>query len=210
MMNVFIGHFSDVLEVIIKYIPISLVLVENKPVNKNIIRICKKKNIKYAIIEDYKSLFNELSHIPKIELCFIASFGMILKKDLIRKCKYIINFHPGDIEKIRGRHPLPMAIIERQKLMSITVHLIDSEKIDTGPILAKVMVPIDYNSDYKTNEKHLLSFLKPLAGYVAKYYLKYQRFNSYDWNVKKSEYFNPLDKQKLNHILHAVHLKEIF
>lgn len=64
-------------------------------------------------------------------------FGMIFTKNHIVNYEHgIWNFHPGDLPKYRGRHPITHAFLEGEKELAITIHQIN-EKIDLGILLAK-------------------------------------------------------------------------
>ena len=142
-MNVFMGHFEVVLEELLRNeICIDIAIVEDKPANSKVIEVCKKEGIPIYVIKRYAELEIIFSNYEKIEYCFIASFGKILKKEIIKKCKYILNFHPGDVFRCRGRHPLPSAILHNYPEMGITVHLIEDERIDAGPILYRLLFPL--------------------------------------------------------------------
>ena len=208
-MNVCMGHFEVVLEELWNNeIPISIVIVEDKPVNSKVIEFCEKEGIPVYVIKKYKDIKTILSKYRKVEYCFVASFGKILKNDVIEKCKYIINFHPGDIFKCRGRHPLPSAILHNHPEMGITVHLIEDEEVDAGPILYRLLIPIDYNSSYRFNEDRLLESLRCLASLVAND-IKQGKIVTYKWDVKQSIYFRPLEKEILKSIIESENLKDI-
>ena len=168
-MNVFMGQSEVVLEELWNNgIPIDIVITEDKPSNSKVVEFCKKQNIPVYIIKNYKDIKKILHKYENLEYCFVASFGIILKSDVIKKFKkYIINFHAGDVFKCRGRHPLPVSILHNYPEMGITVHLIEDEKIDAGPILYRLLMPIDYEASYEFNEKRLLNALRCLTSLVA-------------------------------------------
>jgi len=203
MANIFMGHFGIVLDELLKHISIDTVLVENKPANEEVKRRCHKSNIRCFLVNNYEDILNIAKHIEYIELCIVASFGIILKQSFISKCRYIVNFHPGDVDVCRGKHPLPAAILNSHKTMGVTVHLINSEKIDFGPILAKYLVPIDYTRSYKYNENKLIEAMRPLTSMLMKDYLNYGRFIAYDWDNTNSTYYKPLDKKTLGKLMNS-------
>ncbi len=208
-MNVFMGHFEVVLEELWNNkIPIGIVIVEDKPANSKVIEFCNKEGIPVYVIKKYKDIEKIFSKYRKVEYCFVASFGKILKNDVIEKCEYIINFHPGDVFKCRGRHPLPSAILHNYPEMGITVHLIEDEEIDAGPILYRLLIPIDYDSSYRFNEARLIESLRCLTSLVAKD-IKQGKIVTYKWDVKESVYFKPLKNEILKRIIESENLKEI-
>src|SRR3989338_52850 len=208
MSNIFIGHFGIVLEELLKHIPIDLVIVEDKPANKDVKKICDKNNINCITVSNYNDIVEGVKDTKNIGLCVVASFGIVFKDQFIKKCKYIVNFHPGDIDICRGRHPLPVAILNKHKTMGITAHLINSEKIDAGPVLAKVLLPIDYGKSYRYNESILFEMLKLLTKFLMGTYSKTGRFIAYEWDYKNSTYFKPLKKEILDRIINSNNLEE--
>jgi len=209
MINVFMGQYDIVLKEILNDFKIDLVIVEDKSSNRKVINICVKYGIPYRIIQGYVDIMDCLGHRVLIDLCFVASFGIILKKDFITRCKHIVNFHPGDVEVCRGKHPLPVAILNRHKLMGIAAHLIDSEKIDAGPVIAKMIIPIEYDKSYRYNEGRLLEALRFVVRYVVEGYVKNGKFASYEWDENSSGYYNPMQTEILNRIINANDLREI-
>lgn len=210
MINIFLGHFCEVLEELVdNKIKISLVIVENKPSNSKVINYCNNNNIKCQIVNNYYELIESVIKHNNIELIFIASFGIIIKDDLIKKSKYIINFHPGDIEICRGRHPLPVAILNKHNNIGITVHLINSSKVDAGPIIRKVTFPINYNESYSFHNDLIMDLLKPLTKSIILEYKKTGNIVSYNWDISKSNYYKPLEKELLDKIINVKKLKDI-
>ena len=209
-MNIFMGHFDIVLEeLILQGITIDEVIVENKSSNHKVIQFCQQRKIPFHIINSYEDLVKNFSKFEKkVDYCFVASFGKILKMDIIDKCNFIINFHPGDVFTCRGRHPLPSAILHNYAEMGITVHLIKDENIDAGPILYRLLMPIDYNSSYKNNENRLMRALRHITSLVAED-IKNGKIITLNWDVKKSIYFKPLENEILSEIIKANSLKDI-
>jgi methionyl-tRNA formyltransferase len=208
-MNIFLGNSLEILEEIVKHLQLNLVVTENKSNKDKIIKFCRDKNIKCVVINSWNNIIEAIQYIDEINICFVASFGIILKNKFIKKCKYIINFHPGDIEVCRGRHPLPSAIINKHKTMGATVHLIDSEDIDAGPLLAKIIFPIDYDKSYKYNENRLYEGMKMLIFLLIKDYMNKGRFISYKWDLSKSIYYKPLDREKLQQIVNSKKIQKV-
>ncbi|MDR2646489.1 MAG: hypothetical protein LBC04_04985 [Holosporaceae bacterium] len=198
---VFMGHFVSVLEEIVSKIFVDFVVVEDKKSALDVVRFCEKNMLRYVVVktfDDIKVAFDNISHIG---LLVVASFGIILREDLIKKCGHVVNIHPGDIPNCRGRHPLPCAILNKHKFMAITAHLIDSEKIDCGPIIAKIVIPINYRESYRHNEKRLLSNLRHITSIFLDEYVSGGKITS--CSLKNSEngiYYNPLTSDVLNKV----------
>ncbi len=209
-MNLFMGHFDSVLNEILKYISIDHVIVEEKKANSAVIELCIERNISFTVIKDFAGILSVMELLESVQLCFVASFGIILKEPFIKRCEQIVNFHLGDVENCRGRHPLPSAILNRHTSMGVTVHLINSERIDAGPILAKLLMTINYSESYLYNEIRLIRAATRLAALVMDDYLQCGRMIAYEWNVVSSQYYSPLEGEILKIIIESKRLEDIF
>jgi UDP-4-amino-4-deoxy-L-arabinose formyltransferase/UDP-glucuronic acid dehydrogenase (UDP-4-keto-hexauronic acid decarboxylating) len=54
----------------------------------------------------------------------------------------ILNVHGGDLPRYRGNAPFAWAILNGEDHVGITVHLMDADDIDSGPIVRKCIVPL--------------------------------------------------------------------
>ncbi|PIT96671.1 methionyl-tRNA formyltransferase [Candidatus Campbellbacteria bacterium CG10_big_fil_rev_8_21_14_0_10_35_52] len=99
-----------------------------------------KNNI--IVIQPKKLDDNVLNMLNKgnYDLFIVASYGKILKKELIEIPKYkTINMHPSLLPKLRGASPIISAILQNEKKTGITIMLID-EGMDSGPILKQKVI----------------------------------------------------------------------
>lgn len=72
--------------------------------------------------------------------------GLIFKSNIIDRYKEgIINIHPGDLNRFRGRHPTGWAIIENEDYITISYHRI-TETIDAGPLIMESKIPLSITS----------------------------------------------------------------
>ncbi|OGD66979.1 methionyl-tRNA formyltransferase [Candidatus Campbellbacteria bacterium RIFCSPLOWO2_02_35_12] len=79
------------------------------------------------------------------DLFIVASYGKILKKELIEIPKYkTINVHPSLLPKLRGASPVISAILRDEKKTGVTIILID-EGMDSGPILEQKVIDFSDN-----------------------------------------------------------------
>ncbi len=82
------------------------------------------------------------------DLLVSMSYDQIVRQDLIKLAPLgFINCHAGKLPFYRGRNILNWALINNEKSFGVTVHYID-DGIDTGPIIAQKVVPIDPDDDY--------------------------------------------------------------
>jgi folate-dependent phosphoribosylglycinamide formyltransferase PurN len=78
------------------------------------------------------------------DLILVMNFDQILRSPLIALPSLgTINVHPSLLPALRGPCPVIWAVGERRSLSGVTIHVIEDETIDAGPILAQVEVVID-------------------------------------------------------------------
>lgn len=207
MSNVFMGAYVDVLRVLNKKIGIVKALVENKESSSSVVEYCKGHGIEYEYVSTSRSIESALSGM-NVNIAVVASFGVILNQSFIDKCSSIYNFHPGDILRVRGRHPLPWTILKRMNLMSVSVHEIDSQEIDAGPLIFQYHVPIDYDKSYKENENRLLSGIETSTEYLCSQ-IESGDVPSWKWKPISGSYYQKMPSEKLDLIINSERLCEI-
>jgi methionyl-tRNA formyltransferase len=114
------------------------IFLAKKFLNKNIVKILKKKKIKFRLINKINDNKN-LSIIKKnkIDINILCGFPYILKKYIINSSKYgTLNLHAGKLPEYRGGSPLNWQIINDEKYIGISVIKVNSG-IDTGQIITK-------------------------------------------------------------------------
>ena len=109
-----------------------------------------RKNVEF--IEEIKSL--------KPDVIVVVAYGKILPKEILQIPKYgCINVHGSLLPKYRGSAPIQWAIIKGEEKTGITTMYMD-EGMDTGDMLLKEEIDIDYNDTYGT----LYEKLKKIGG----------------------------------------------
>jgi len=145
---------------------------------------------------------------PRCDLVVIASFATILKQGVIDRCKLILNFHGGLVQSCRGRHPLPSAILNQHKFMGITCHVIDSEKIDEGPVVGQILAPLDYQASFRVNDQRLAAMFPPLARAVLDEYSEAGRVVAEPVDLDPGGYFPPVEQLTMDQMFAARSLAE--
>ncbi len=76
------------------------------------------------------------------DLFVVAAFGQILSPEILRMPPYgCINIHASLLPKYRGAAPIQRAILDGETQTGVTIMQMD-EGLDTGDMLARVIVPI--------------------------------------------------------------------
>ena len=127
------------------------IIVEKRILNKKLVKFTKDYSIPLKTL-DRKENLDDIKYNGNIGIIF--GFGFILTKKIISKfSKGIINIHPGDLKKFRGRHPIGWALIKGEKEIVITAHKI-TDKIDLGKVIHKSKFKINNNDDdFSLNKK---------------------------------------------------------
>jgi len=145
MLKVNIYSSSLVFARVIKKFFIIKSIFSDKAVDKNFQKYCKNHSIYFKRVIKKRDL--KKSFTKNIDLGLVFGFGLIFKKNYIDKFKHgIWNFHPGDLPKYRGRHPVTWAFLNDEKKIALSIHSIN-EKIDQGFLIHKYYVKRNYYDD---------------------------------------------------------------
>ncbi len=71
----------------------------------------------------------------------LASYGAILKENILKTARYPLNIHPSILPKYRGPSPVARALINGEKKTGVTIFLI-GKGVDTGDIVRIKEIPI--------------------------------------------------------------------
>jgi len=201
----FFGNFENAFLGLINDYEISFVIFEKEKENNNIADYCSTNSIDYIAVESREDIKDYLETFSDIDFFIVASFGIIFDEKILEYPRLVvINIHPGILPQYRGRHPLPQAILNKEKYMGLTSHVMSLE-IDKGKILKISKLRIDYKKSYKENEKRLLSLLSDFVQESIRNYM-----NKKEIILNEIEnYYKPLDKMKLNNIFSVKQLKDM-
>lgn len=206
-MKIYIGNYIEVLQSFHEICEVDLVVSEKRNVDERIVTYCRNQNIQLMLAESAEDLHSKLKPLDSADLCIVASFGLLLKSEFIRKTDLIVNIHPGSLMNSRGRHPLPFAIKKGLPFMSLTAHLIEDEKIDNGPVVAEWNIPIDYSGTYEENDRRLRSILPFITAYILKQYINNNIYTA-SIDLSKAKYNLRLTADELGEMMQAKDLKK--
>lgn len=101
------------------------------------IPVLKPEKLDTNFIEELKSY--------DVDLSIVVAYGKILTEELISLPTHgTINIHYSLLPKYRGATPVEQAILDGEKITGVTIQQMEV-KLDTGPIIASVEVPIEPN-----------------------------------------------------------------
>jgi methionyl-tRNA formyltransferase len=202
-MNIYIGNYHEVLKTFHHLKGVDHVISEKRNVENEIIDFCNSEKIQISLVHSSADINKVAEQIGSINLCIVASFGLILKKPFIDCTDLIINIHPGSLFNSRGRHPLPFAIRMGLPYMTITAHIIEDEKIDHGPVIMEVNIPLDYTGSYRDNDQRLRSCLPLITHYVVNNIDAKMNIPVLNADLTKSPYNRPIEKEELMKIMNS-------
>jgi folate-dependent phosphoribosylglycinamide formyltransferase PurN len=71
------------------------------------------------------------------DLVLVMNFDQILHREFIAASGWVINVHPSLLPALRGPCPVFWALAEGRSDVGVSLHLIEDENIDVGPLLAQ-------------------------------------------------------------------------
>jgi methionyl-tRNA formyltransferase len=205
--NIFLGTYWEVLEIAHKLVGIGVVVIEDKPTSQGTADCAARLGVPLVTVGRGQPLADRFP--PAAGLVLSAGFGRLFKTPVLARCATVLNFHPGLVETCRGRHTLPVNARRGDAFMGITCHRIDDERIDAGPVIAQVRLPIDYDANFDVNHARLRRFLAPLAEGVLADYRATGRFTALPWDAGPDSYHPPLSPEELETVLTARRLADI-
>jgi len=95
----------------------------------------------WVVISSKKQLISQFVEYD-CNLLLSVSFKYIFPKEVLDKVSVSINFHPGLLPDYRGSFSVPWSIINNEKYVGYTYHLM-TKNVDKGRILCQGKIPID-------------------------------------------------------------------
>lgn len=139
----------------------AIVGVDNDIFRKDLENFAKKNNTPFFTDENilYDSLKKEDNSLKDVDLVISYLYPRKIKSSLIRLGKAgCINFHPAPLPDYKSSAGYNIAILEGKDEYGVSVHFIDSEQFDQGPIIKVLRFPINKEENMmslyeKTQEK---------------------------------------------------------
>lgn len=121
---------------------LTCVFTDNRSVR--IIELCKERKIPTFKGNPRNRKATDFIEEFKIDVLLSINYLFIIENDLINwPNKIAVNFHGSLLPKYRGRTPHVWAIINNEKNVGITAHIIN-EKCDDGDIIEQIVVPVNF------------------------------------------------------------------
>lgn len=123
----------------------------------DLIRYAKKLNINGVYTNNINSK-KTVSWIrkKKPDLIFCIGWNDLIKKEILKiPANGIIGYHPSDLPKNRGRHPIIWSLVLGLNSIGSSFYFMD-EKADNGRVILKRMLKLKKNSNAYTVYKQLI------------------------------------------------------
>lgn len=143
----------------------AIIILPKKFRADELLAFAKQKKIKCVKAGAGDALLPFLNHC---DLLISASWPFLIKKEVLQKFPgKVLNVHASFLPKYRGRHPLNWALLNDEKEVGVTVHLV-GEELDAGDILLQKAIPLKDNDDLAIIRKKVHSIGAGLVVEVLK------------------------------------------
>jgi phosphoribosylglycinamide formyltransferase-1 len=139
------------------YLPavVKIVLADQR--DAGALKIAEEMGIKACFLdpqgksrEEYDQRLMELLEAEDVELVVLTGYMRILSSLFVRHYQdRILNIHPALLPSFRGKHAFQQALDYGVRWTGTTIHLVD-EKVDHGPIVYQVPVPVKEKDTYSS------------------------------------------------------------
>ena len=205
---VFFGGMLEALSEIVAVLDVDAVVCQVGKANDDIRRFCSGRGLALIEIESLDDILIQKKESWMAATAISAGFGLIFKKRHLDCFSQVINIHPGCVFKNRGRHPLPTAILNGDKLMAVSIHEVTDEAIDAGRLISKIEFVIDYDSSYSHNLTRLMDGVSCLVKDLCFLMDRSMAIPSWDISDENGKYFPPVDFLQMQRIMASTSLAE--
>lgn len=106
--------------------------------------------------EGYDTILLDLLKTHHVELLILAGYMRLLTSTLVKPYHgRIINVHPSLLPAFPGLHAHRQALAYGVKVSGCTIHFVD-EKMDHGPVIAQVAVPVFFGDNESSLSERIL------------------------------------------------------
>ena len=132
---------------------IDFVFFGSSKFSEYVLKVLKEKGFEPKLC--ITSAKGDLPEIPNADLYIVASFGKILKDELINRPRFkTLNVHPSLLPHLRGPAPIQGAILNGEKTGVSIMRM--NAKMDQGPVLAMKEVTFDNIPEHYSKAEEVL------------------------------------------------------
>lgn len=118
---------------------------------KDLTPLCKQYNVPIKYVEDINAS-DSINFIKSVQPDAVYCFGwsQIIRQELLNLSRLgVIGFHPAELPKNRGRHPIIWALVLGLKQTASSFFFMD-KGADSGELLSQRIIPISANDTART------------------------------------------------------------
>lgn len=209
--NIFLGSFDHVLALMDEVLGVDIVLAPKGHLrNMRLERRLRDAGVDWIELPDRDSFVEQQAELGELGLCTVAGFSWMIPQSIVDNSRAVINCHPGDLLTCRGPQPIEAALCQRHNTLGACVHLIDDEKMDSGPLLSRALMPVDSGRDYRWHKQAVMRLLVEQAGIVFKLYQAEDALVATPWDVSTSNWYPRLPTEVLKQLYLARSLADFY
>jgi methionyl-tRNA formyltransferase len=187
--NVFFGSYDQLLEAMDQHIAVDIVLApKGRLRNMRLERRLRDRGVDWRELPDRETFLQCQQELGDLGYCGVGGFSWRISQSVIDASTLVINCHPGDLLVCRGPQPLAAALIEQHATLGACVHIIDSEAMDSGPLLARELMQVDPTKGYSWHKQQLMRLLADAAAQVFSRLAAGQPVVETAWAVEESHW----------------------
>ncbi len=188
--NVFFGSYHQLLEAMDQHLPVDIVLApKGRLRNMRLERRLRDRGVDWRELPDRETFLQCQQELGTLGYCGVGGFSWRISQSVVDASVAVINCHPGDLLICRGPQPLAAALVEQHKTLGACVHVIDSEAMDSGPLLARELIQVDPAKGYSWHQQQVMQLLAATAAQVFSQLAAGQTVAETPWAVEESHWY---------------------
>lgn len=188
--NAFFGSYDKVLQAMDAHLPVQIVVSPRRTLrNMRLEQRLRARGVQWYDVADREEFSALLTRLPELHYCVVAGFSWMIPQLQIERSRAVINFHPGDLLRCRGPQPLAAALYHQHPHLGACAHLIDSQALDCGPLLARDLLTVEPQRDYSWHHQQLMQLLATQAGRVCSELASGVEPMGQAWAVEQSQWY---------------------
>ena len=134
-------------------------------------KVYKKKYLWLKNTKDYEKKILNILNIKKKIYAFSIQHKWKVPKEIIDRFEYFFNFHFGDLPKYRGHYPIIFAMLNKEKFIKGTIHIINKD-LDKGDLVKKISIRNAFLTNYQIEKLMSIKFSEYFIKLIEKIYKK--------------------------------------
>jgi hypothetical protein len=188
--NIFLGSFDHILDTMDRVLGVDIVLApKGRLRNMRLERRLRDAGVGWRELPNRESFVEQRADLGELGVCVVAGFSWMIPQSMIDSSRVVINCHPGDLLSCRGPQPIEAALYHRHEALGACVHLIGNEVMDSGPLLARELMPVDTKRDYRWHRQQLMQLLVRQAESVFGKYQAGASATATPWQLSASNWY---------------------